>query len=172
MSSAATPENRSRRLCSPWALRAFLRRAARSGSAVEGWEKERVRPSGTVHEYKRAVEMFMQLHGDLPVAEIRKSHARAFREALQLGPSVRPGALRTATLPELSEWGRKHPEAPKVSAGTVNKQLGAVQAIAGWAHHNGIVPDDVSWSDPFHKMRRRRAVGARAIRVGRTASDI
>jgi integrase len=122
-------------------------------AAVEGWEKERARPAGTVHEYKRAIEMFIQLHGDLPVAEIKKSHAREFREALQLVPSVRRGALRTATLPELSEWGRKHPEAPKVSAGTVNKQLGAVQAIAGWAHHNGVVPDDVPWSDPFQKMR-------------------
>lgn len=122
-------------------------------SAVEGWEKERARPPGTVHEYKRAVEMFIQLHGDLPVADIKKSHARSFREALQLVPSVRRGALRTANLPELSEWGRTHPEAPKVSSGTVNKQLGAVQAIAGWAHHNGVIPDDVPWADPFQKMR-------------------
>ncbi|MGY4282046.1 integrase [Bradyrhizobium sp. LM2.7] len=122
-------------------------------SAVEGWEKERARPPGTVHEYKRAIEMFIQLHGDLPVAQIKKSHARDFREALQLVPSVRRGAMRTANLPELSEWGRNHPEAPKVSAGTVNKQLGAVQAIAGWAHHNGVIPDDVPWSDPFQKMR-------------------
>jgi integrase len=122
-------------------------------SAVEGWEKERARPSGTVHEYKRAIEMFIQLHGDLPVAQIKKSHARDFREALQLVPSVRRGAMRTATLPELSEWGRNHPEAPKVSAGTVNKQLGAVQAIAGWAHQNGVIPDEVPWSDPFQKMR-------------------
>ncbi|MHC2561451.1 DUF6538 domain-containing protein [Bradyrhizobium liaoningense] len=122
-------------------------------NAVEGWERERPRPPGTVHEYKRAVEMFIQLHGDLPVAEIKKSHARSFREALQLVPSARRGSLRTAGLPELSEWGRTHPEAPTVSAGTVNKQLGAVQAIAGWAYHNGVIPDDAPWSDPFQKMR-------------------
>jgi len=122
-------------------------------NAIEGWEKERQRPVGTVHEYKRAVEMFVQLHGDIPVASIKKSHAREFREALQEVPRIRTGKLRDATLPELVAWSRKHPEAPKVSAGTVNKQLGALQAIAGWAHHNGIIPDDVSWSDPFHKMR-------------------
>ena len=122
-------------------------------SAFEGWEKERSRPPGTVHEYKRAIEMFIQLHGDLPVAEIKKGHAREFREALQRVPSVRSGKLRDATLPELSAWGQKNADAPKVSAGTVNKQLGAVQAIAGWAHHNGIIPDEVPWSDPFHKMR-------------------
>jgi integrase len=121
--------------------------------AVSGWEKERVRPAGTVHEYRRAVEMFIQVHGDLPVAEIKKSHAREFREALQLVPSVRAGNLRTATLPELAAFGREHPGLSKVSAGTVNKQLGAVQAIAGWAHHNGVIPDDVPWADPFHKMR-------------------
>ena len=34
--------------------------------AFEGWKKERERPEGTVHEYGRAVEMFIQLHGNLP----------------------------------------------------------------------------------------------------------
>lgn len=33
--------------------------------AFEGWKKERERPEGTVHEYGRAVEMFVQLHGIL-----------------------------------------------------------------------------------------------------------
>jgi len=130
-------------------------------NAIAGWEKERARPAGTVHEYKRAVELFIQLHGDLQVAEIRKSHAREFREALQMVPSVRSGNLREATLPELSAWGRKHPSEPKVSAGTVNKQLGAVQAIAGWAHHNGVIPDDVPWADPFQKMRVEEELSGR-----------
>jgi integrase len=121
--------------------------------AVAGWEKERARAAGTVHEYRRAIEMFIQLHGNLPVVDIRRTHAREFREAFQQVPSVRRGKLRDATLPELSTWGLKHPEVPKVSPGTVNKQLGALQAIVGWAHHNGIVPDDIAWSDPFHKMR-------------------
>ncbi len=122
-------------------------------NAVEGWQKERPRPAGTVHEYKRAVEMFIELHGDLPVAEIKKTHAREFREAVQQVPQRRVGALRTATLPEMSAWGHKHPSVPKVSAGTVNKQLGALQAIAGWADQNGVIPDDIAWSNPFSKMK-------------------
>jgi integrase len=130
--------------------------------ALSGWEKERVRPAGTVHEYKRAVELFIQMHGDLPVAEIKRAHAREFREALQMVPSVRAGKLKEAPLPGLAAWGRKHPEARKVSAGTVNKQLGAVQAIAGWAHHNGVVPEDLPWSDPFHKMRVEEEQSERA----------
>jgi Domain of unknown function (DUF6538) len=68
--------------------------------AFEGWNKERERPADTVHEYKRAVEMFIQLHGDLPVATIKKSHARLYREALQEVPQRRTGELLRATLPE------------------------------------------------------------------------
>jgi integrase len=123
--------------------------------AFEGWKKERARPSGTVHEYNRAVEMFVQLHGNLSLTEIKKSHARYFKEAIQVVPQprFRSGDLKKASLPELSEWGRKHPEVPKVSAGTINKQLGALQAIAGWGHQNGLIPEEVPWPDPFHKMR-------------------
>ncbi len=121
-------------------------------NAVDGWEKERFRPAGTVHEYRRAVEMFIQLHGDLAVVEIKRSHARQYIEALQEVPQRRGADLRKATLPELSAWGRKHPEAPRVSGATVNKQLGGVRAIASWAHANGIIPEDAPWSDPFAKM--------------------
>jgi integrase len=123
--------------------------------ALEGWKKVRQRPEDGVHEYKRAVEMFIQLHGDLRVADIKRTQARTFREALQLVPvpRLRKGPLLTAGLPELSQWGREHPEAPKVSAGTVNKQLGACQAIALWGYRNGLVPDEIPWSDPFKEMR-------------------
>jgi integrase len=121
--------------------------------AFEGWNKERSRPADTVHEYKRAVEMFIQMHGNLPVAAIKKSHARLYREALQDVPKRRTGELLKASLPELSAWGRKHPDAPKVAPGTINKQLGAVQAIAAWAYANGVIPEDTAWPDPFAKMR-------------------
>jgi len=121
--------------------------------ALDDWKRERERPEDTVSEYTRAVEMFIQLHGNIPVADIKRSHARAYREELRLVPRTRKGALLKAGLPELSQWSREHPNAPKVSAGTVNKQLGAVQAIASLGFRSGLVPDDVSWSDPFKDMR-------------------
>jgi hypothetical protein len=130
--------------------------AAASGTlreAFEGWKKERDRPNGTLHEYRRAVEMFIQLHGNLAILEIKRSHARTFREALQLVPKSRKGALLKASLPELSSHGRAQPSVQKVSPGTVNKQLGALQAIAGWGRHNGLVPEDAPWNDPFEEMR-------------------
>ncbi|WP_316186334.1 MULTISPECIES: site-specific integrase [unclassified Bradyrhizobium] len=130
--------------------------------AFDGWKKERVRPEGTLHEYGRAIEMFIQLHGNLSILEIKRSHARAFREALQMVPRSRKGTLLKASLPDLSEYGRAHPAVPKVSPGTVNKQLGAVQAIAGWGRHNGLVPEDAPWSDPFEEMRLDEELSQRA----------
>ena len=121
--------------------------------ALEGWKKERERPENVTHEYARAVGMFIQLHGNLAIAEIKRSHALAFREALRLAPKIRKGDLRKAGLPELSRWGHEHPQEPRVSVATVNKQLGAAQAIANWGYDKGFVPDDVPWSDPFRNMR-------------------
>jgi integrase len=121
--------------------------------ALEGWKKERARPDETVHEYTRAVEMFIQLHGNLAVVEIKRRHALAFREAIQLVPRRRSGKLLKATLPELIAWSKEHPDAARVAAGTINKQLGALQAVCGWAHSNGLLPDDATWADPFHKIR-------------------
>ncbi len=46
-------------------------------------------------------------------------------------------------------------ENARVSAGTVNKQLGALQAIAGWAEQNGLIPEDTAWSNPFAKTKVR-----------------
>jgi integrase len=87
------------------------------------------------------------------VVAIKKSHARLYREALQEVPRKRSGALLKASLPELAAWGRKHPETPRVAPGTINKQLGAVQAIAVWGYANGVIPEDTAWADPFAKMR-------------------
>jgi integrase len=122
-------------------------------AAFDGWKRQRERAPGTLSEYERAIRLFVELHGDLPVAQIRKNHARLFREALQDVPQRRTGKLLKAPLPEVVQWGREHPSAQKISAGTVNKLLGGVQAVAVWARDNGMVPDDVPWADPFAKMR-------------------
>jgi hypothetical protein len=103
--------------------------------------------------YQRAVEMFIQLHGDMVVADIKKTHARTFREALQEVPRTRGKELHALSFPELAAYGRQHPEVRKVTAKTVNKQFGGVQAVALWAADNGMVPDDVDWVDPFARMR-------------------
>jgi integrase len=122
-------------------------------AAFQGWQKARNPSSGTLAEYERALRLFTELHGDKPVVDIKRSHARQFREALQEVPRLRQGDLLKASLPELAEWGRKHPDAGRLSRGTINKLLGGVQAIAVWARDQGLIADDVPWSDPFARMR-------------------
>jgi integrase len=123
------------------------------GAAYEGWKKSAVRPANTLREFKYAIGRFTELHGDLSVAQIKRPHVLRFREALQEMPLRRSGKLLTATLPELVEWSKEHTGAQKVSAETVNKLLGGVQAVCVWARNNGLIPEDVPWSDPFSKMR-------------------
>ena len=122
-------------------------------NAVAGWESQRARPHRTVHEFRRSIEMFIELHGDLPVAQVKRSHVREFRDALQAMPRLRKGLLLKAPLPELKAWGLAHPGTKRISEATINKQLSAAQAIVVWANDNGLVPEDIGWSDPFSKMR-------------------
>jgi integrase len=128
--------------------------SGRLSAAFAGWQRQGERPANTIAEAERAVRLFTELHGDVPVASIRKSHVHRFREALQAVPRQRSGKLVSMKLPELAEWGREHPEAVKITATTVNKQLGAVQAVCRWAHDKGgMVPDEIAWADPFARQR-------------------
>jgi hypothetical protein len=122
-------------------------------AAYEGWKKMQSRPVSTEMEFSRAVGRFIELHGDMGVVQINRRHIREFREAAQLVPKHRIGALRNARLPELAEWSRKHPGAVSISAATINKWLTCVQAVLNWARGNGMIPDEVSWADPVSKMR-------------------
>ncbi|MDI3470716.1 MAG: hypothetical protein OJF62_002779 [Pseudolabrys sp.] len=126
------------------------------GEALEGWRKERSPSLGVLREYERAVRLFAEVHGNVPVAQITRTHARVFREKLQLLPRHRAEALRDASLPDLAEWAEKHPSAPRITNATVSKLLGGVQTIALWAFENGMVPDEVRWSDPFARMRLKK----------------
>ena len=129
--------------------------------ALASWQKARSPSQGYFAEFERATRLFTELHGDLPVAQIKRSHARQFREALQEMPRHRSGALRHMPVPQLAEWGRKHPEAQKITTPTLNKLLGGVQTVALWAHKDGIVPEDLPWSDPFSRMRLEEDVSNR-----------
>jgi integrase len=121
-------------------------------AAFVGWKKDRNRSASLVAEYERACDLFVQLHGNLPVAKITRDHARRFREALQDVPYPRSGKLAKATLPELVEWRRTNPDAPRIKHKSVNKLFGGVQSIVNWARENGMITAE-TWNDPFHKMQ-------------------
>jgi integrase len=123
-------------------------------AALEGWKRERRPSRRTLMEFGRAIALFVELHGDMPVVAIKKNHARQFREALQQIPRHRTGKLLKAPLQQIIEWAKEHPTAKRISAATVNKLMGGVQATLIWAHvKGGFIPDDVAWADPFARMR-------------------
>jgi integrase len=128
---------------SGWGLRA----------AYEGWLKVERRKKGTLAEFARAIDRFIELHGDVEVAKITRRHVREFRDAAQLVPAGRSGKLLKATLPQLVEYSRAHPEAPRIKAATVNKWLNCLGAVLNWSRKNGIIPDEMPWSDPVSGMR-------------------
>src|SRR5215470_7455148 len=62
-----------------WGLRA----------AYEGWVKVEPRKKSTQLEFARGIDRFIELHGDLEVSQINRSHVREFRDAAQLVPARR-----------------------------------------------------------------------------------
>jgi hypothetical protein len=130
-------------------------------AAFAGWVNVEPRPKSTRMEFERGIERFIELHGDLEVAQINRGHVRQFRDAAMLVPARRAGKLLKATLPQLVEYSRAHPEVPRIKAATINKWLNCLGAVLNWSRQNGIIPDDVPWSDPVKGMRLAEAKSTR-----------
>jgi integrase len=122
-------------------------------AAYDGWLKTQSRKRATRMEFARGIDRFIELHGDLDVVQINRRHVREFRDAAQLVPTGRSGKLLKATLPQLAEYSRAHPDAPRIKAATVNKWLNCLGAVLNWSRKNGLIPDEVPWSDPVSGMR-------------------
>jgi integrase len=122
-------------------------------AAYEAWVKVEPRKKSTQLEFARGIDRFIELHGDLEVSQINRRHVREFRDAAQLVPARRSGKLVKAALPELADYSRAHPDAPRIKAATVNKWLNCLGAVLNWSRKNGIIPDEMPWSDPVSGMR-------------------
>jgi integrase len=122
-------------------------------AAYDGWEKIEPRKPSTQLEFSRGIERFIELHGNLDVVHIKRTHVREYRDAAQFVPKRRAGKLKDASLPELVAWSREHPGTVCILAATINKWLSCLGAVLNWARKNGLIPDDVVWSDPVAGMR-------------------
>jgi integrase len=122
-------------------------------AAYEGWERMEPLKRSTKLEFSKGIDRFIELHGNLDVVQINRKHVREFRDAAQLVPRHRAGKLRDAPLPELLDYTRKHPGTECIVAATINKWLNCLGAVLNWARKNGLIPDDVVWSDPVAGMR-------------------
>lgn len=108
----------------------------------EKWseEKQHSKPAATIKDFGVYVRRFIELHGDLPLAQITKPHVVSYKAAMLKLPSVirLPHKYRGLTVPELLELGEKQPDLERLSARTVNdKALGAVGAVLSWGEDNG-----------------------------------
>ena len=55
-------------------------------AALDGWKKAKQPRPTIAYEFDHAVRRFIELHGDLRIQDIKRSHVRQFREALQTIP--------------------------------------------------------------------------------------
>ena len=65
----------------PGGRKARAQQAAAAAQEAAAAAAERQPSPRTLTEYQRAFDLFVELHGDLPVIQIKKRHARLFREA-------------------------------------------------------------------------------------------
>jgi len=101
-------------------------------------------------EARRAVERFVQLHGDLPITSITKAHARAFRDAWAKIPKALPAQLQRLSVPELLRRDLK--DLPQRNAQTVKKILNLLSAIFSRAAKDGFFEGVNGWSNPFRVL--------------------
>lgn len=104
----------------------------------EIWVRERNPAQRTASDFHRHVSYFIELHGDLSVTAITRDHVRQFKDALLSCPKGQGKETRGLSFRQLLKYGETHPDAPKVSARTINdKALAALRTVLSYANRNG-----------------------------------
>ncbi|WP_294537116.1 site-specific integrase [uncultured Rhodoblastus sp.] len=91
---------------------------------------ERIKPDRkTKDDNKLYVERFVSMHGNLRVDQIRRKHAREFRDQLKKFPAAMPALISNKPFLQIVEWAEKN-NPPRLSPYTVNmKGLGALSLL-------------------------------------------
>jgi len=124
-------------------LSAALRTWAEGGGRAARKPRE-----NSIAEAGRAVQRFIELHGDLDLHAITKAHARQYRDALAKIPKALPHALAKLPLPKLLQKDLSKYE-PR-NAQTINKSLNLIAGILAKAEREGHFENLPTWSNPFH----------------------
>jgi integrase len=119
--------------------------------ALTDWSTNSHIAERTKMDWNTAVKRFIELHDDLEITAITRSHGKQFRDALKALPNANKltGHLRTKTLPELVQL-RKQGELtlPPLSNTTVNKYLTAISSII----NKSINEYDLDFKNPFTNL--------------------
>ena len=120
----------------------------------DNWVEERKPPEKTVLDFTTAIRRFTELHGNLAVHDVTKVHVRTYKDALQRLPRSCSGRMRQMTLPEVLAHLEQHPSpGSTLSAGTINKALGALQTVFGWIEAQGYMDEHPNWSNPAARIK-------------------
>jgi integrase len=116
---------------------------------AEGGGRAASKPrANSINEAMRAVQRFVELHGDLELTAVTKVHARQYRDALAKVPKRLPHKLARLTLPKLLERDLSAYE-PR-NAQTVNKYLNLLSGIFRKSEKDGFFEQLPHWTNPFH----------------------
>mgnify|MGYP000942295287 CR=1 FL=1 len=127
----------------PTIRQAFDRWAA--GDPVRGARKP---GAAVVAEGETILRRFIELHGNMPIAEITKRHARELLHGLARIPKGLPEHLRAMKLPALLKRDLSKYE-PRAAA-TVNKSMQVLGGVLSRAEKDGYFDELPMWSNPFH----------------------
>ncbi|WP_165481536.1 hypothetical protein [Xanthomonas oryzae] len=111
-------------------------------------ERRKLNPD-TITESKHSLRIFLALTGDIPVRDIKASHARAFLDAVRWWPeraTVRP-QYRGMSVLEIIEAGKR--EQVPVSPHTYNKHQSRLGVFL-----NGLVNQDLLNKNPLKAIKR------------------
>jgi integrase len=127
---------------------AQLSRDSKLSIALEAYQAERRLPAKTMIEYRAALKRFTEIVGDKPIHAITKADARTYKAMLLKLPKTIPRKLRGATVKKIIAATGDDPTVRKISPKTIQKAMGAISAILGWAEANGVLD-----ANPFSKVK-------------------
>jgi len=130
------------------------------------WEAERNPPPLTRMEWKRAIELLVQMIGDKPIDAVSGDDVRAFKDALLLMPTSMSKRYPGKTLPEVIELTRASGTVERVAAATITKYLNAVKSVFSWAVANRYLA-----ASPFARITVNRR-GEGKTRLSFDADDL
>jgi len=121
------------------------------------WEEKKKPALKSAYEYRTSVEDFVDFVGDIGIGEISKDDLLDYRDEVAKLPSSMPRADRELSFSE--RRARHSGKGKPVSAATVKKRVGAIQAMLSFAHEEKFIARNEGRDIPIHgysKTGRKR----------------
>ncbi|MGO9740597.1 MAG: site-specific integrase [Roseiarcus sp.] len=112
------------------------------------WKERKTHSEKAIDDNLLYVERFIDIVGDIPIAQITQDHVREYRDTLKKYPRSPPAPFAEGRVQDAIDWARANPGTKLLTKCTINaKGLGALSTLFETAYADGYVK-----SNPFHKM--------------------